>query len=373
MQKDFFGDRLRQLRLINDKSLQNVGDAIATTKQYIQQLETGLQKPSDFMLQVLADYFHVNTRFFTSVYNKIQEEECFFRKVKSTPTNIKEKAESYTSLFEEYIRFLDEEEFDLPQSLFLKNKVDYKKLNREDIDKLADDFRKNCGLDDETPIENMTKVLENSGAIVTYFNDLSEKVDAFSINRTRPIIVRNDKKDNGCRLRFDLAHECGHLVLHDENDSDDEIEEQANNFASSLLLPRKGFFKEFYELFTSKNINWRKLIELKLRWKVSCAAIIHRAYDLNIIDTVRYRSAYIYLRKTGQTKKEWGDEKIEIENSSLLQDMTCELINNSVDDIICFLEQKGWSIDLFEKILPFDISKLREKMAQSENIIHLRF
>ena len=373
MQQDFFGDRLRQLRLINDKSLQNVGDAISTTKQYIQQLEAGLQKPSDLMLHVLADYFQVNTNFFASTCNTIHEEECFFRKAKSTPANIKEKAETYTALLEEYIKFLDDDEFDLPENLFMKNKENYRELNREDIDRLANEFRKTCGLDDLTPIDNMTNVLETSGAIVTYFDDLSEKVDAFSLNRGRPIVVRNDKKNNGCRLRFDLAHECGHLVLHDVNEIDDVMEDQANNFASSFLLPKNGFFREFSELFSNKNINWSKFMELKLRWKVSFAAIIYRAYDLGLIDAVKYRNAYIYLRKTGQSKKEWGDDEITIETSSLLKNMTYELIDNSTDDILEFIHRKGWSIGLLEKILPFDVSKLRKKIDKNSNIIHLEF
>ena len=301
MSEEFIGDRLRQIRLINEKSLQDIGEAISATKQYIQQIEAGLQQPTKMTQNALADYFGVSKSFFMQTYNHIYETECNFRKAKSTPVNIKEKAQQYASLLEEYIKFLDEDEFDLPTISFLNEDIDYKNLSALNIEMLAEELRKEWGLDVETPIDDMTKALENAGAIVTYFNELSDKVDAFSISRNRPLVIRNNEKYNGCRLRFDLAHECGHLVLHKCSDNAEDIElkeEQANRFASAFLLPRKGFFQEFYSVFAGININWCKMAELKKRWKVSFASMVHRAYDLNLINAVKYRNAYIYLRKS---------------------------------------------------------------------------
>lgn len=63
MSSKFYGERLRQLRLINDKSLLEVGEAILTTKQYIQQLETDVQSPTELTLNALASYFNVAPRF----------------------------------------------------------------------------------------------------------------------------------------------------------------------------------------------------------------------------------------------------------------------------------------------------------------------
>lgn len=58
-------------------------------------------------------------------------------------------------------------------------------------------------------------MVENQGAIVTTFDGVSDKVDALSINRKYPIIIRNTAKESVCRMRFDIAHECGHLIMHD--------------------------------------------------------------------------------------------------------------------------------------------------------------
>ena len=240
---------------------------------------------------------------------------------------------------------------------------------------LAEELRKEWGLDVETPIDDMTKALENAGAIVTYFNELSDKVDAFSISRNRPLVIRNNEKYNGCRLRFDLAHECGHLVLHKCSDNAEDIElkeEQANRFASAFLLPRKGFFQEFYSVFAGININWCKMAELKKRWKVSFASMVHRAYDLNLINAVKYRNAYIYLRKSGQSKIERGDAYINIETSSLLENMTNDLIENNIEDLASFIRNKGWSANLFEKVLPFNVDKVKEYMIKNNNIINFQ-
>ena len=372
----FYGERLRQLRLINDKSLLDVGNAIYTTKQYIQQLERDVQKPTELTLDALASYFDVLPNFFELPYsNRIYEADCYFRKAKSTPLNVKEKAQHFASLLEDYVAFI-EDEFELPSISFLEKDYDYTKLSNIQIEQAADELRKSWGLDLDTPIDNMTKALENAGAIVTYFDELSDKIDAFSINRKRPIVIRNNEKESGCRLRFDLAHECGHLVLHkyaDNSIEDDIKEEQANRFASALLLPRQGFCQEFYEVFMDSRINWSRMLSLKERWRVSFGAIIRRAYDLGLIDAVKYRGACIYLRKSGQSKKEYGDDYIEIETSNLLNRITSSLLNDYKGDLTDFIKNRGWSVNLMEKITSMKLSSLYSymKTALSSNVIDI--
>ena len=250
----FYGERLRQLRLINDKSLLDVGNAIYTTKQYIQQLERDVQKPTELTLDALASYFDVLPNFFELPYsNRIYEADCYFRKAKSTPLNVKEKAQHFASLLEDYVAFI-EDEFDLPSISFLEKDYDYTKLSNLQIEQAADELRKSWGLDLDTPIDNMTKALENAGAIVTYFDELSDKIDAFSINRKRPIVIRNNEKESGCRLRFDLAHECGHLVLHKYADKQDEY---YTKFAEKLANHIDETKKENkFENIIKRAVNW---------------------------------------------------------------------------------------------------------------------
>ena len=356
MSTDFQGERLRQIRIIMDKSLADVGAAIQTSKQYIYQLETNQQFPAKLCVQALADFFGVNPIFFYRAYpNKIYSTECFFRKAKTTPVMIKEKAEHCAALLEDYIHFI-ENEFDLPANSFYFQNPDIsdlkiRNITSEIIEKTADNIRRLWGLGLDTPIDNMIRSLENHGAVITTFSELSEKIDAFSINRERPIVVYC--KDNTCRQRFSLAHECAHLVLHalsDEEDCDDLREDQANRFASAFLLPRRGFLKEFLPLFSKSYLPWNLLIEKKKRWKVSLAAILYRAHDLGLINSLRYRSACIYLRKNGQTKNEWGDDDIPPENAYLLPSITKELVEKYPEQLEYFQKSYGIPMNLISKI-----------------------
>lgn len=365
MNNIFHGERLRQVRIIRDMSLNDVAQQLYASKQYIHQLEMNIQKPNEMFVQALADVFEIKPSFFYRNYeNRIYEGECYFRKAKSTPTHIKEKAVHCAALLEDYIVFI-ENEFDLPEVQFDLQQFDfqiddYKQYTNSDIEKLTEQVRLKFGLGLDRPIDNMVRVLENNGVIVTYFRPLLDKIDAFSINRVRPIVIRNSEKENVCRQRFDLAHECGHLILHkfSEMEIEDPLkEEQANRFASAFLLPRTAFIREFAPAF-GRYINWNYLFELKKRWKVSFAAIIRRAYDLGLIDAIKYRSAYIYLRKTGQMKTEKGDNLLSLEQVELLPEITSELLKNFKKSLDYFLENVGFSYDLLGAVTNFNFSSI---------------
>jgi Zn-dependent peptidase ImmA (M78 family) len=154
----------------------------------------------------------------------------------------------------------------------------------------------------------MTRVVEAAGAVVTHFPGLSERVDALSMHRPRPIIVRSTAKDSLVRLRFDLAHEAGHLVMHQGIETGDRTTEmQAHRFASAFLLPAAAFAREFPRRI--HYLDWPGLFALKQRWGVSVRAIARRAYDLGMIDAAQYRTANVHLARTGQTKGEAGDNE----------------------------------------------------------------
>lgn len=115
-------------------------------------------------------------------------------------------------------------------------------IDNTKITELTPHNRENCrgarlrwNLSADAPIDNMVNVLENQGAIVTCFDGVSDKVDALSVNRKYPIIIRNTAKESVCRMRFDLAHECGHLVMHDGIETGcKQTEREADAFASAF-------------------------------------------------------------------------------------------------------------------------------------------
>src|SRR6185437_2211554 len=74
----------------------------------------------------------------------------------------------------------------------------------------------------------------------------------------------------------------------------------------AFLLPRSSFAKEFPRLRGS-HLNWQGLSEMKLRWKVSKAALLYRARQLSLISDDQYRTGVIRLNRGGEAKVERED------------------------------------------------------------------
>jgi Zn-dependent peptidase ImmA (M78 family) len=242
----------------------------------------------------------------------VREDDCHFRKLFTAPRAVMAQAAARGTLVEMLVTAL-EKRLRLPR-------VDFPDLGKpgklEEVERVAEAARQHWRLGADGPITNMTRVLENAGAVVMHFADISERIDALSIARRRPIIVRSDAKAAAVRLRFDLAHECGHLVMHQGViTGDHETEEQAHRFASAFLLPARALAREFPR---GRTLQWNALYSMKLRWKVSVRAIVRRALDLGLIDAAQYRTANVHLTKTGQSKAERHDETLEAERAELV-------------------------------------------------------
>lgn len=367
----FYGSQLRLARLFQGKTLQELADIVGTTRQYIQQLESNVRIPNSDIIEALAQILEVNINFFSkSDFPIIADDLCHFRSLKATTLATRRQAIAHGTMFEKFCSYLDQV-LELPKINFPRY-CDINNVN--DIEKAAEECRRKWNLGTTTPITNMIRVLENAGALITCFKSISEKIDAFSMEMQRPLIIRNPFKESICRLRFDLAHECGHLVMHKGIETgDSETEKQANRFASAFLLPRSVFFSEFSFLKTSKYISWQHVYEKKLRWKVSSAAIIRRAYDLGLIDAVKYRSANIYLKKTGQSKKEEYDDIIEPEKPELIS-TALDVLRDDGRGALLQITQSLKIEPLFLKKLLGDVTFFPndfEKGSRESNIIYL--
>lgn len=308
----FQGARLHLARTFHGLTLAELGERVSVSRQYIQRLESDPDaSPSKEMLDALAEILSVKPSFFFEpVVGEVREEECHFRKLQTTPLNMRVRALSYGTIFYALVSHL-EQKLELPKVNIPLVQI----KNREDVEQAAERSRRVWGLHLDAPIHNMTRTLERAGCVVTTFKGVSEEIDAFSYFRARPIIVRNTAKKSTSRLRFDLAHECGHLLMHSNLEVGDfALEDQANQFASAFLLPRIAFVKEFPK---TERLDWIKVFQLKKRWGVSIQAIIKRAYDLGLITAVQYRNAYVYISRKGwkrgePPKTEPASEPVEI-------------------------------------------------------------
>ena len=167
-------------------------------------------------------------------------------------------------------------------------------------------------------------------------------------------------------MRFDLAHEYGHLVLHNGiTTGDTETEKQANRFASAFLLPRGAFLREFAPYLSGYRIKWKDLLTLKAKWKVSLQAIICRAYDLGIIDSVKYRSAFIYLNNNGYTKNEPLDDSLAMEQPFILH-KSLEMLDKN-NRLSYYINTRGISTYFLEKLCGYHFHSRPNNVINIEN------
>ena len=296
------GANVRLARLFHGLTLEDVATHLGKTRQYIHKIETEQIGPPPEILTAIAELTQVEPAFFISqAPAPVAEEQCHFRKHFTTRSAIKHVALAKGEMFRRLVAVL-EEQLELPDANIPQHDVH----SLVDIERAAEACRSHWGLG-YGPIQNMVRVAELAGAVITSFKGVSREVDAYSISAARPIIVVNSEEASACRVRFDVAHELGHLVLHvGLTTGDRKTEGEANRFAGAFLLPRSSFVKEFPRLRGSY-LNWQGLSEMKLRWKVSKAALLYRARQLALISEDQYRTGVIRLHRGGEAKVERED------------------------------------------------------------------
>jgi Zn-dependent peptidase ImmA (M78 family)/transcriptional regulator with XRE-family HTH domain len=314
MDFEFNGAELRLARIFNRLALEDVAEKVGKTRQYLHKLETGQGKPTEELLNQLAAALRVEPAFLTiDRALMIGEHQFHFRKLLTTRAIVKQEAMAHGELISRLVAFLDGElklpELKVPQVEHV-NTV-------EDIERAAELCRREWELG-LGPITHMSRLAENIGVVVTSFQSVSKEIDALSLAVKRPIIVRNEAKESVCRQRFDLGHELGHFVLHEGISTGDRVtESQANRFAGALLIPRTMMAKLFPKPRGAR-LDWLGISEFKLTWKVSKAAILYRARQLELITDDQYKSGVITLRRTGEAINEREDHRISPEVPELL-------------------------------------------------------
>lgn len=358
MFNSFNGLELKLLRLFNEFSLEDVADKIGKSKQYVHKLETGLSYPTDDLLAMLCIIFDVKEDFFYQVHSPLQEDQIHFRSLKSSRQFAKQVVIARAEQLNRLLRFI-ENHVNLPEYSINSIDTDHTTLTGDQIEKIADDFRAQFELG-LAPIPNLTEFCEDIGIIVTDFDSISTEVDALSLITQRPIIVRNTSKRSVCRQRFDIAHEVGHMVLHNSVITGDNLtESQAHRFASSLLLPQSMLRTNFPILFKGGRFDWAKMSEFKQIWGISKAAILYRAKQLNLLDENQYKTGVIHLRVNGEAKQETEDTLMPYETPSLLKEAICLILEDGLT-----VEKISEELNISKKIL----EKLTNMKFQSPKV-----
>jgi Zn-dependent peptidase ImmA (M78 family)/transcriptional regulator with XRE-family HTH domain len=294
----FYGVSLRVARAFRGYTQAELADRLEVARPVIREWELDQRQPTATLWAQLATTLDFAPEFFRQRPQEITDEECHFRRRARTTVATRNKVLAHGTLFQRVVDFLDRH-VELPCVRF----PELRGGSWEIVEQASETCRKQWGLTLDAPITNMTRVLENAGAVVATLEEATSAVDAFSwAGNGRPVVVRSTAKQSPSRARFDLAHECGHLVLHAGLVTGDETtESEANRFASAFLLPRQGFIREYPK---GNVLQWDRLFALKRRWQVSVQAILRRAYDLQLIDSKLYRRAFMTVARKGWKTQE---------------------------------------------------------------------
>jgi Zn-dependent peptidase ImmA (M78 family)/transcriptional regulator with XRE-family HTH domain len=179
----------------------------------------------------------------------------------------------------------------------------------------AEEVRSTWGVHHK-PIKNMMSLLERKGVRIFSLPVTDREIDAFEFSyEGRPFVFLNTSK-SAERLRFDLAHELGHMILHrgERKNLSRQIEQEAQEFAASFLIPADALYAQIVG-----KVRLDDVFKLKTYWKVSAVAMVERLYHLEFITEWMRRQWLIDLSQRGFRTSEPGG--IHPESSRLLSEL----------------------------------------------------
>lgn len=369
--KQFYGDRMKSARLFRGITLTALSSLTGISKQSLSLYENGDNYPDSEKGQKIALALNFPYDFFLyHDHNKISTDVTYFRSLtsatKMSRTSQSIKLEFVAQIYDVLLNYIDFPSLDLPDVDFDAN-TDELDINENiteaaQIEQIANALRDcwNLGIE---PIDDLQYELEKHGIIVTGFDTEDEKIDAFSQrtslnNGTVYFVCVDQGKDPEGRIRFDMAHELGHILLHPWSESlelisKDEFksrEKQANMFASAFLLPKESFERDAKAYPTDLNY----YLWLKKKWKSSVQSMIYRSHQLEIISLNQYQYLMRQISKKGWRAKEPYDEPYPL-NENIFQgalDLLFEQGIFSPSSIMLIFKNHG--INLF----PEEIEKL---------------
>lgn len=380
LSKQFNGERLKAARTYRGLTVAELADKLGLQRQTISMYENNkINNPDYSTIQKMGDELGFPaTYFLQSDIVAVKTRSTYFRSLLTTSKKYRSEQIERINLIGQLYSFISEY-IDFPESKL----PDFDGNSPEEAAKLLRSFWK-LG---ERPIDNIIYLVEQNGILVSSFSAEDNFIDAFSqlleINgETRYLIGFSDNKTTAARIHFDIAHELGHILLHEwsedvealSKDEFKEVESQAHHFAGAFLLPKDAFLKDLGTY--GGNLDYYS--ELKKKWKVSISAMIRRAYTLGAITQFTYQQLMRTMQKRGIKKFEPFDDVLVTSFPTLFSAAINMLLNEGVFSPKEFVETLASECSLslssseIEKLLGLPEGKLTYEDVQPEHKLHLR-
>ncbi len=368
--KLFNGNRLKSARQYRGLTVEELAQKINVSKQTISQYETGKIEnvPFDKILSI-SNVLNFPYKYFAQENRlKLQTGATYFRSLMKTSKKYRlaqeikmEHIAAIYSFLNEYVTF---PELNLPD-------LSEETLSPTEVAKVLREYWK---LGDK-PIENLMSTVEQNGIVVTTFATDTDDIDAFSqyvdVNGTDVyLIALSSNKESASRINFDIAHELGHILLHEWSEDEEVLtreefkakEKEANEFAAAFLMPETSFAADV-EL-DPQNLDYYK--QIKRKWKVSIAAMLYRSCDLSIITQGQYQYMMRIMQNKGWRKSEPLDNTMKAAKPALFSDAVDLLLDNKV------FTQKEFVDELSEMGLAMNPSELEVLLNLSKGTLSVQ-
>ena len=325
-------ERIREARLARGMTAIDLASCVGVTRQAISKYELGIAEPSSTVINEIAHSLNMPLSFFHKPLSAPENQgTVFFRSLKTNAVRAKDIlsvkiqwAAQLSKILAEEILFPDADLPTLPEKFLQSVSYSY-----DDIEEITLFLRKHWKIG-TAPISNMSRLLESHGIVVASVKTGFSETDACSaVIGKRPFVFLDLQKECAVRTRFNMAHELGHLVLHqdisqielEDKNTLDRIEREANQFASCFLLPRASF------LLDIRSTSLMSFLPLKEKWKVSIQAMVYRCRELEVFS----ENQMIYIQKQISAKRwrknEPYDDIWSCENAVILRTATQMLID----------------------------------------------
>ena len=303
------GARVKQARLLAGLTQQELADRLGeqgyrVTKAAISKYERNKSYPPAGFLLAACTALDVRSTYFTHQPTRTIEWQAFRRHSQlpqKKQTAIKDYAVDIAELQIELQSLL------YPEMAFALPSIAVSTF--DEAEAAAEHLRDEWDLGNR-PLDNLVQMAEDRGVVVIGWDDESGKFDGLSGWCGKyPVTVINTNRSID-RIRFNLAHEIGHLAM-DTSAVSDKEEDLAHRFAAAFLVPAEHARHELGQ--TRRQLDWGELKMLKRKYGLSMAAWIHRAKDLDIINEYHYTELCKKMSAQGWRKKEpaayQGDEE----------------------------------------------------------------
>lgn len=344
----FNGSRLKKARLFRGITVAELADLIDCQRQTISMYENKkILAPEDSVIANMSEKLGFPIKFFFENDNELNIGSTYFRALLTTNKKYRneliQKMEFVSEIYAFLKDYIDFEEPDLPP------------LPRNTSPENAAIALRNHWKLGNKPIANLIFEVEQKGIIVTSFETSTDNIDAFSQmidveGDSIYIIGVSNNKSSAARLHFDVAHELGHICMHEWSEDIEMLdktefktrEREAHEFASAFLLPEETFLPDIKQ----RPLSIPYYTELKKKWKVSIAAMMRRAYSLDVIAYEEYQSLMRTLQRRGMRKEEPLDDVITTAQPSLLRIAVQMLLDEKIFTPKEFMDELSFSYNL---------------------------